>query len=194
MPSPDHQHDPERESPRPDHLAVRRNRRQRVLDWVLGFHGTPREVARGLAIGVFIAFTPPVGLQMLAALVIATAARANRAAAVAAVWITNPATAIPIYVLCYRVGVWMLPGESVIDIRARLRAVVRDEDGEWLHLAQQFRELAGLGAAVFRPMTVGGLAIGLVAGVAVYFAALAAIALGKRGVKAAEHMVRHHKE
>jgi len=41
---------------KPTHAKLRRGLR-RVFDWVLGFHGNPVQVARGMAIGVFFAFT-----------------------------------------------------------------------------------------------------------------------------------------
>lgn len=143
-----------------------------------------------MGIGVFVAFTPPVGLQMATALVLATAARSNRAAAVAAVWVTNPLTAIPVYAACYRAGVWILPGSEVIDIRSRLRGVVINDDGDWLHISEQFRELLGLGMNVFWPMLTGGLVIGMVCGVAAYFLTLCAIRFGRAGLHAAQATIR----
>ena len=53
-------------------------------------------IAAGVALGVFIAFTPTVGLQMLIAALLATAFRVNVLAAVVPVWITNPLTVMPI--------------------------------------------------------------------------------------------------
>ncbi len=148
-------------------------RLRRVIRWVLSFHGSPRQVARGMAIGVLVAFTPPVGLQMILAAILATLSKSNRPAAIAAVWITNPLTALPIYLLTYRVGLAFLPHIHAIELRKRLVAVVVDEHGEWLNLAHQFRELIALGAEVLVPMTVGGLVVGLAAACAAYFVTLA---------------------
>lgn len=163
-----------------DGAAAKKRWRARIIEWVLGFHGRPKEVARGLALGVFVGFTPPVGLQMVTAAILATLTHSSRAAAVAAVWITNPLTALPLYVLTYRVGVFMLPGVEVIDIRRRLRQVVIDDEGEWLNLVQQVRELVGLGTNVLQPMIVGGLIVGTLAGSLTYVLARAIIAVGSR--------------
>jgi len=51
--------------------------------------GSRSQVARGITIGVLFAFTPPLGLQMIAAAILATLTYSNRAAAIAAVWITT---------------------------------------------------------------------------------------------------------
>ena len=116
----------------------------RGFDWVLGFHGSPRQVARGMAIGVFVAFTPLLGLQMIVSAILATLTYSNRAAAIAAGWITNPFTALPIYLMTYRLGRCFTPDYPAIALKQRLAAVVVDEHGEWLDLAQQVRELTSL--------------------------------------------------
>ena len=138
-----------------------KSRRQRVVDWLLGFHGTPDQVARGMALGVFLAFTPLLGLQMLLAVILATLTYSNRPAAVAAVWITNPFTALPVYLMTYRIGRYFTPGYGNLDIRRRLTAVVVDEQGEWLNLARQLREITSLGAEILVPMFIGGFVVGL---------------------------------
>lgn len=156
---------------------VRPGQGSRLREWLLGFHGSPRQVARGLAIGILIGLTPPLGLQMVAAVAIATLLHANRAAAVAAVWITNPFTALPIYASTYRVGLLFVPHYRPVSIRKRLTAVIVDEDGEWLNLAQQFKELTSLGAEVLVPMSLGGLFVGLLLASVVYLLTLAVFAL-----------------
>lgn len=162
---------------RPSTQPVRPGYVGRLREWLLGFHGSPRQVARGLAIGIFVGLTPPLGLQMVAAAIIATLLHANRAAAIAAVWITNPFTALPIYAATYRVGLLFVPHYKPVSIRKRLTSVVVDEDGEWLNLAQQFRELTSLGTEVLVPMSLGGLFVGLLLACVVYLLTLVGISL-----------------
>lgn len=162
---------------RPPIQPVRPGPVGRLREWLLGFHGSPRQVARGLAIGIFVGLSPPLGLQMVAAAVIATLLHANRTAAVAAVWITNPFTALPIYAATYRLGLLFVPHYRPVSIRQRLASVVVDENGEWLNLAQQFKELTSLGAEVLVPMTLGGLFAGLLLACGVYLFTLAVFAL-----------------
>lgn len=66
-----------------------------------------RGVAGGLAIGLFIALTPTLGVQMVLAALAAYFLRVNIPIAVLACWITNPLTAPVIYPLQYRLGLWL---------------------------------------------------------------------------------------
>lgn len=74
---------------------------------------TPDAVARGMALGVFIGFTPFFGFHILIALFFALLLRQNKVAAFVGVWVTNPLTAPFIYALEYEVG-RMLLGKPVI--------------------------------------------------------------------------------
>lgn len=69
---------------------------------------TPHSIALGAAIGVFVAFTPTVGVQMLVVLLIAGLTRPlfrfNRVAALIAVYISNPLTMVPLYWFNYTIG------------------------------------------------------------------------------------------
>lgn len=76
---------------------------------------TPDAIARGMALGVFIGFTPFFGLHILIALLFAFLLRQNKIAMFVGVWITNPITAPFIYALEYEVG-RMLLGKPAIGI------------------------------------------------------------------------------
>lgn len=71
---------------------------------ILHIDDTPQAMARGLAVGFFVAYLPLFGLHMLLALLIAAMIRANKALAVMAVWICNPLTFAFIYYPSYRIG------------------------------------------------------------------------------------------
>ena len=72
--------------------------------------GAPAEMAGGMALGLFVALLPVLGLQLPLALLFAEAIRRlthlpiSRVAAAAGVWLNNPLTAAPVYSLCYLVG------------------------------------------------------------------------------------------
>lgn len=78
----------------------------------LGRQGRPllavnrRFVARGAALGVFLGFVIPFG-QIVAAVVLAPAFRANALAAAAGTLVTNPLTLPPIWAGAYVVGGWV---------------------------------------------------------------------------------------
>ena len=64
----------------------------------------PDEIARGMALGLFIGMTPTFGIQMILALIFAFIFRQNRIAALIGVWNTNPVTAPFIYGTEYEIG------------------------------------------------------------------------------------------
>lgn len=66
--------------------------------------GTPEEVAKGLALGIFIGMTPTFGFQMVIALFFAWLLKENKLAALLGVWVTNPITAPIIYATQYETG------------------------------------------------------------------------------------------
>jgi len=71
---------------------------------LIRLRGEPDEIARGMALGLFIGMTPTFGVQMIIALVLAMLLRQNKIAAFIGVWITNPITAPIIYGMQYEVG------------------------------------------------------------------------------------------
>lgn len=71
---------------------------------ILRVDDCPKAMARGIAIGVYTAFSPFFGLHILIALLAAAVTKSNKAMAVMFVWISNPLTAVVIYYPCYKVG------------------------------------------------------------------------------------------
>lgn len=64
----------------------------------------PDAIGRGMALGLFIGFTPTFGFQMILAIVFAFLLRQNKIATFIGVFVTNPLTAPVIYGLEYEVG------------------------------------------------------------------------------------------
>lgn len=77
------------------------------LVWVAELDETNHQIALGLAVGIFVGFLPIMGIQMSVAVPIAFFLRCNKLLAAAGVWITNPATFIPLYYFNYRFGLWV---------------------------------------------------------------------------------------
>jgi hypothetical protein len=67
-----------------------------------------RSVAGGLAVGVFIALTPTVGVHFVLTVVIAFLLRVNIPAALLASLILNPLVLVPIYAGEHELGAWIL--------------------------------------------------------------------------------------
>lgn len=74
--------------------------------------GSPEEIARGLAAGVFAGWFPLFGLQIILGVTLATLVRGNKFIAAAGTWVSNPLTYIPIYLFNFRVGQWLLRSQD----------------------------------------------------------------------------------
>ncbi len=117
--------------------------------------GQPEEVAKGIALGIFIGMTPTFGLQMIIAVFLAFLLRENRLAAVLGVWVTNPVTAPVIYAIEYEVGRILLG----------IPRVSRP-------LEFSFGEFASMGYEVVAPLWVGGLVAGVMCASLAYLVTL----------------------
>jgi uncharacterized protein (DUF2062 family) len=123
--------------------------------------GHPREIARGLAVGVFSGCFPWFGLQIVIAILLAIIVRGNKIAAAAATWISNPLTDIPIFIFNYKVGEWLLELAEISPAEAKVELN--------LHSAA---EIMDLGFNVLATTLLGSLWVGLVAAVFSYFLSL----------------------
>jgi uncharacterized protein (DUF2062 family) len=133
---------------------------------------TPHSIALGTSIGVFIALLPLMGIQMILGALVATPVKANRLAAMLPAWITNPATAVPIYYFCYRVGAWFMParaGEARHQFAGLRRAITESAQYSfWESVRQFFGALGRLSGDVFWPFILGCAVVGLVGAIATY--------------------------
>jgi uncharacterized protein (DUF2062 family) len=125
--------------------------------------GLPEEIAKGIALGIFIGMTPTFGFQMLIAVFFAYLFRKNRLAAILGVWVTNPVTAPFIYAIEYEIGRILLGME-----RARLP------------LEFSWEAYADLGWNIMYPLWVGGILIGIVLGLLSYFITLRIVPIVKK--------------
>jgi len=154
---------------------------RRGLHSIVSLHGSPEAIAMGAAIGVFVAFTPTVGFQMLIGALLATLVGANRPAAVIPAWITNPITIPPIFALTYWVGRLMLGGPDVSEVYGRLVDVVRGFGQlNFYAIHEHLLEFLKIGVEVYVPMMVGGVLVGAVCGGITYPLALRAVRTYRR--------------
>jgi len=92
------------------------------------WHISRRSISGGLCLGLFIAFTPTIPLQMLLSAMGAIWLRVNLPIAIAACWATNPFTAVWIYFMEYRIGqalLGKLPGIFAISEFENIGAIRR---------------------------------------------------------------------
>ncbi len=79
--------------------------------------GEPRSVALGAALGVFIGITPTIPFHTALALTLAPLLGASVVAAYMGIWVSNPVTWVPQYLLAYEVGKYLLfPGQQPLCI------------------------------------------------------------------------------
>lgn len=137
---------------------------------------TAEQIARGLSVGIFIAFTPTIGLQLVLAYCMATLLKASRAAAFIPVWITMPVTIPPVFAFTYWVGTWFVGGPSVGHVRSELtRLVWRMDRHEAFDLLAHFQEILHLSEEIIVPLWIGGCVIGALFAVISYPLSLRAI-------------------
>ena len=129
---------------------------------VLHVDDTPHRIALGLAVGIFITWTPTIGLQMVLTVAVSALLGANKVVGVPFVWISNPATLGPIYVPNYLLGCLLLR-QRPIDIAALFATL---ETKGWLSF---LKGLWDAGVNVFVSLWVGSILVGLVLAVPTYF-------------------------
>ncbi len=119
-------------------------------------HGTPREIALGFALGLFIGASPTVGFQIIIAVFLAAVFQWNKITAGMGVWITNPLTAPFIYSGTYLLGSKILGLDNQFIFA----------DGFTLSaLVQMIKEAPN----IFAALTVGGIIVGLPLAAAGYY-------------------------
>lgn len=140
------------------------------LDWkqwaraILSIRATPKQIALGVAVGSFIAFTPLIGLQTLLAALFAALIGASKKAAMLAVWISNPLTMGPIFAVTYQLGVVLgSPAPAVASTPGSLSAAPMASTDLVASTPYSLEGLMQAGWGYILPMFLGGAVIGLLA-------------------------------
>ena len=124
-----------------------------LLRSVLALDDSPHAIALGVAVGVFFGLTPTVGVQTVLILAIVFLTRRvcyfNGAAAMAATYVSNPFTMVPMYYFWYRLGTRFVPGNASMEQVKSLLQV----DG----ISQWFERVSAIGVDVGLPMCIGAL-------------------------------------
>lgn len=153
-----------------------------VLRWLISLRGSPEAIGRGVAIGFFVAFTPTVGFQLIAAVFLSTLLNANRLAAVLPVWITNPATIPFVFTFTYWVGRFFWPGPPVSEVTRILYRTVRKLGTlDFWEIYDQFVIFAAFSRNIFIPLIIGGALVGSTAGILAYFSSVTFLRRYRRG-------------
>lgn len=82
---------------------------KKLWQHVMNSNTSTREVADGVAIGIFVGFSPVIGLHMALVLLLVFLLKKNKWAALLASCICNPLTVVPMFILNYWVGEFLYP-------------------------------------------------------------------------------------
>ena len=119
-----------------------------VYERFIKIHGTPRDIALGFALGLFVGTSPTMGFQIIIAVFLAAVFQWNKITAGMGVWITNPFSAPFIYS-----GTYVL-GSKILGIDNQFCF----PDGVTISALVQMMKDA---PSIFAALTVGGIIVGL---------------------------------
>jgi uncharacterized protein (DUF2062 family) len=158
-----------------------------ALQSLLHLKDPPRRTALAFGTGVFIAFSPLLGLHTVLAIAIAFAFRLNRVAVLAGAWI-NVWALVP----CYMFGTFL--GTRLLSVHSRRldgnfwdrahsfvwSALSSTLVGDWTQALRSIHSLLRSFGPLLWPFVVGNVLLGILAGVMAY-------AIGRRFLEARAH-------
>lgn len=158
--------------------------RRPFVERILHLNDTPHRIAFGVFLGFVIGWTPTMGAQIILYLLAATLLRANRVSGILPVMLTNPITALPIYVFNWKVGRWFLNSAAGVDgaileeaQRARINQLMEEFSLSNLFSAEFWQHigpsLKSLGTELIFGCFIVGLACGIVGYAVTYFGVVA---------------------
>ena len=154
----------------PTHQSVRQNRFVRFFGSALNHHNLwhlhRKSVAGGVAVGMFCGLIPG-PLQMISAMLGAVLFRVNLPVAVVVTWYTNPLTIVPIYLLAYALGRFVVGSDADA-------IVLTAPDWSALPLTEWFGALVHWVGNMGKPFILGLVLLALIFSVAGYLLVLAA--------------------
>lgn len=151
---------------------------KKSYDRFLKIRGTPREIAFGFALGLFVGMTPFMGFHTAIAVPMAALLKWNKISSALAVWITNPFSAPFIYGATYWVGARLIA----------FRTQYHVPDLEYTGLMKALHKAP----EVIGVMIVGGIVIGLPLAIAGYYLSYAGIIKYRNSLKGKLGLKKHH--
>jgi uncharacterized protein (TIGR03546 family) len=91
---------------------------KKTVKTILSLDSHPGHISLGFSVGVFISFTPFIGIHSLMAIVIAFVFRLNKLTCVTATWVNTPLTVIPMLGLSYKLGSVLL-GNAPVELQVK---------------------------------------------------------------------------
>lgn len=142
----------------------------------------PHKIARGIAAGVFVCFSPFFGFHFMLAAMLAFIMQGNVVAALMATFFGNPITFPFIAAISIELGNWMLGVRGGVPLQHVFGAFSLASQELWNNAiavftpaTAQWDRLDRFWQEVFLPYLVGGIAPGVVTAIAAYMLALPAV-------------------
>lgn len=129
---------------------------KRLYQRFLKIRGSPRQISLGFSLGLFIGFSPTMGVQIAIAVFLASVLKWSKIAAATAVQITNPFTAPFIYSVTYYLG-------------AKIMGIEKPLKADALMSLEALIETTRQAPQIFTALTIGGILVGLPLAIAGYF-------------------------
>ena len=131
---------------------------------IMSLNDTPHRIALGVGIGIFVTWTPTIGIQMALTVALCTLFKANKFVGVPFVWISNPVTFIPIYYPNYWIGATLMGSDRDISAFDGITEAVIAQ-GSWIDKTSAWFSAI---KPMFWELWVGSLIVSLVLGVIAY--------------------------
>lgn len=142
---------------------------------LLQSHTNPKEVAFGMALGVFISFTPTLGFHSLMACFFALVLNKSKIAALLGAWVVNPITIVPFYYLTYKTGLLVTGAKPAIEINT-----------------SNLNHLFHLGKHILIPLWWGSLIVGVPIAIISYFITLKVYPVLKKKQEQISSKIKSH--
>jgi uncharacterized protein (DUF2062 family) len=138
--------------------------------------GTPREISLGFALGLFVGFSPTMGVQIAIAVFLASLFKWNKFTAAVGVQVTNPLTAPVLYGFTYWIGAKLMGLQKTLDLSFGM---------DWHSVVTMIEQAP----RIFLALTIGGVIVGLPAAAMGYAVCYIAVDRYRKGIK--EKLARH---
>ncbi len=140
-----------------------------VLGRIWRLRGSSHAIALGCAYGVFVSFTPYMGFHFLLAGLLAWVSRANVIASAFGTFVGNPLTFPFIWIATYNLGNLILGEEGHFNARTLGEGFEKLWAGIWGLSTDVLRGAMEILWPLIKPMTIGGIPLGALAGAIFYY-------------------------
>lgn len=132
---------------------------------MMALRGSPRELALGMALGIFCGMLPILPFQTALAVTLAFVLKASKITAALGTWVSNPPTWYALYFYSYKLGAYILGIPNNNPFFSSVMAAI--EAGEApMAIITKILSAGGAGVAAF---LVGGFVLGIVMALPSYF-------------------------